>query len=281
MKKIVLAFMLFATATVSAKVIGTVNGYSISEKEANAFLKIATKGKVTYRRLKRKDKKALVERLAIDKLVLKTALKEISKKEQENIIAGFWLRKKAAKYKVKNSELKSAYRKNKKFFKNKKGKIVPFAEVKSMIKTSIAQKKAVNAMMENATIKMNGKVISSPKTRKKSSKKFTGNTAEYIVKSGNTLSGIANRYGMSSKELRKLNGMSSKAVLKIGQKLKVPAKNKKASKSQANIYVVKSGNTLSGIANKYGMSSKELRAMNDMDSKAVLKIGQKLKVPSK
>ena len=224
MKKLMVIFALLATVGVSAKTIATVNGYAISEKEANAFLKVATKGKVTYDRLRKKDRKALVERLAVDKLVLKTAMKEIPKKEQENIIAGFWLRKKAAKYKVSDKEIEDAYKENKKYFKDKKGKTIPFEKVKEVIRNSIAQKKAVASMMDSAKIVMDGKVISSPK--KKSSKKsvVSGKHSIYVVKSGNTLSGIAQKYKISTKELRKMNGMTEKSVLKIGQKLKVPAK---------------------------------------------------------
>ncbi len=219
---LVLCALLMATA-VSAKTIGTVNGYPIDEKEANAFLKIATKGKVTYNRLRSKDKKALVERLAIDKLVLRTAMKEISKKEQESIIAGFWLRKKASKYKISDKEVKQAYTENKKFFKDKKGKTIPFSKVKEMIRNSIAQKKAVAKMIKKAKITMGGKVISMPKT-KSSNKKVSGKYSLYTVKSGNTLSGIASKYKISTKELRKMNGMDAEAIIKIGQKLKVPAK---------------------------------------------------------
>jgi len=223
MKKVMVVFALLASMGLSAKTIATVNGYAIDEKEANAFLKVATKGKVTYNRLKKKDKIALIERLAVDKLVLKTAMKEISKKEQESIIAGFWLRKKAAKYKVSDKEVKEAYQKNKQYFKDKKGKIIPFEKVKEMIKNSIAQKKAVAEMMDRATIKMGNKVISSPKTKKKSSV-ASGKHSIYVVKSGNTLSGIASKYHISVSALRKMNNMSEKDVLKIGQKLKVPAK---------------------------------------------------------
>ena len=239
MKKIMIALMLLSTIGISAKTIATVNGYAIDEKEANAFLKVATKGKVTYKRLKRKDKKSLVERLAVDKLVLKTAMKEISKKEQENIIAGYWLRQKASKYKVSNKEVKKAYKKNKRYFKDKKGKIIPYSKVKAMIKNSIAQKKAVAKMLDKATIIMDGKVISSPKKKSKKSatkskKKDTakktrkssavsGRYSNYVVKSGNTLSGIATKYGITTKALLKMNGMT-KSVLKVGQKLKVPAK---------------------------------------------------------
>jgi len=226
MKKLMVIFALLATVGLSAKTIATVNGYSIDEKEANAFLKVATKGKVTYKRLRKKDKISLIERLAVDKLVLKTALKEIKKKEQENIIAGFWLRKKAAKYKVKDQEVKDAYKKNKKYFKDKKGKNIPFEKVKEMIKNSIAQKKAVAKMMDKAKIVMDGKVISKPKKAKKKKKTVStnGEHSLYEVKSGNTLSGIANKYSISTKALRKMNGMTDKSVLKIGQKLKVPAK---------------------------------------------------------
>ncbi len=229
MRKIVIALALLMGMGLSAKTIATVNGYPIYEKEANAFLKIATKGKVKYHMLKKKDKKALVERLAVDKLVLKTAMKEISKKEQENIIAGFWLRKKASKYKVSDKEVRDAYNENKKYFKDKKGKTIPFKEVKEMIRNSIAQKKAVQKMMDRAKIVMDGKVISKPKTTKSKSKKtatksISGKYALYTVQSGNTLSGIASKYGISVKELRKMNNMDEKSVLKIGQKLKVPTK---------------------------------------------------------
>ncbi len=223
MKRFLVLCVLVMVTGVSAKTIGAVNGYPIDEKEANAFLKIATKGKVTYKRLRKKDKKALIERLAVDKLVLKTAMKKISKKEQESIIAGFWLRKKASKYKISNKEVKQAYSENKKFFKDKKGKIIPFSKVKEMIRNSIAQKKAVAKMMKKAKITMGGKVISRPKT-KSSSKKVSGKYSLYTVKSGNTLSGIASKYKISTKELRKMNGMDAKAIIKIGQKLKVPAK---------------------------------------------------------
>jgi len=223
MRNVMVIFALLAAMGVSAKTIATVNGYPIQEKEANAFLKIATKGKVTYNRLRKKDKIALVERLAVDKLVLKTAFKEIKKKEQENIIAGFWLRKKASKYKVSDKEVKDAYTENRKYFKDKKGKIIPFEKVKEVIRNSIAQKKAVAKMMEKAKIMMDGKRIASVSKSKKS-KSMGGKHGIYVVKSGNTLSGIANKYKISTKALRKMNGMNNKSVIKIGQKLKVPAK---------------------------------------------------------
>ena len=82
--------------------------------------------------------------------------------------------------------------------------------------------------MEKARITMGKQVIKAPKKGKASAKKRQavssgGATKIYTVKSGNTLSGIAHKYHITTAELRALNGMSDKDVLKIGQKLKVPA----------------------------------------------------------
>ena len=222
-----LLFALLVSTSVYAKVIATVNGYPIYEKEANTFLKVATKGKATYKVLTPKDKKALVDRLAVDKLVLKTALKEVSKAEQDRVIAGYWLQKKIAKLKIGSKEIKKAYKENKKFFKDKKGKTLPYSKVKDIIKTSLLQKKVVAKLMKKAKVVMGTKGL---KSRKKSSRKSSKSTKKsnskniYVVESGNTLSGIANKYGITTKELRKMNDMSDSEVIKIGQKLKVPSK---------------------------------------------------------
>ncbi len=235
MKKIVLLFLVFAVTAISAKVIAKVNGYPIYEKDANSFLRIATKGKVKYNMLRKKDKYNLVRRLAIDTMVLKTAIKQTSKQERDSVIAGYWLKKKASNYKISDEEAKTAYEKNKKFFKDKDGKIVPYEKIKDIVKNSIAQRKVVDKMMRKARLVVGGKTIpalanagkSSSKAKKSSTSDNKKTDAEnkkgiYVVKSGNTLSGIANKYHISTKKLRQMNHMDKKSMIKIGQKLKVP-----------------------------------------------------------
>jgi len=154
MKKLFTALaviMALTTATVTAKVIGTVNGYAITEKEANQLLKVLTKGKVKYSMLKPKDKREIVKRLAVDKLVVKTAYKSLSKKERDFIIANAWMAKKIRGVKVSNAEALKAYNANKQLFK-RKGKIVPFSRVKNLIKMQLKQKKVVDRMMKRAKI---------------------------------------------------------------------------------------------------------------------------------
>ena len=68
--------------------------------------------------------------------------------------------------------------------------------------------------------------VATTSTAKKSAKRsyasYTGATKEYVVKNGDTLGSIAYGNGITIRQLKELNGISSD-TLKIGQKLKIPA----------------------------------------------------------
>ncbi len=97
----------------------------------------------------------------------------------------------------------------------------------------------------------------------------------YTVKSGDTLYSIANKYGLTVDELKKLNNLTSN-LLSIGQKLKVT--NNSSSNNSDNIYIVKSGDTLYKIARMYNTTVTNLVELNNL-STSNLSIGQKLIVP--
>lgn len=97
----------------------------------------------------------------------------------------------------------------------------------------------------------------------------------YIVKSGDTLYGIAGKYGITVDDLKKMNNLSNN-MLKIGQKLVIS----KEKLNNEEVYVVKSGDTLWSIAKKNGISVDELKTVNNLNSNS-LSIGQKLKIPNK
>jgi len=227
---LVSAMLVLGGSVASAKVIGRVNGYPITERAANAFLKVVTKGKLKYHQLRPKDKKDVVKRLAADALLIGLSKKELSTMERNQVIVNYWLSKKVGKITVSDAEVKKAYESNKKMFKGPKGKVLPFDQVKAVVAVSLKQKKYVERLMKNARITMGKKVIkASKKSRNSSSKKpvshaSNGKTQTYVVKSGNTLSGIAHKYHITMNQLRTMNSMSKKDVLKVGQKLKVPGK---------------------------------------------------------
>ena len=97
----------------------------------------------------------------------------------------------------------------------------------------------------------------------------------YTVSGGDTLYAIANKYGVSVDELKLANNLSSN-TLSIGQVLIIPSIEEPET-SNENIYIVKSGDTLYAIANQYGMTVDELKALNNLTSNT-LSIGQKLVV---
>lgn len=106
-----------------------------------------------------------------------------------------------------------------------------------------------------------------------------GNNDTYIVKSGDSLYSIAQKYNTTINELMRLNNLSS-SVLSVGQQLKVPLSSGSNESNQSyEIYTVKSGDTLWNIAKKYNISLSELLSFNNLSSNTMLRIGQQIKIP--
>ena len=105
----------------------------------------------------------------------------------------------------------------------------------------------------------------------------SGGYVIYTVKSGDNLWDIAKKFdGVSVEQIRMLNNLDKNATLKIGQKLKI-----KASSTSSNgkvIHTVKSGDNLWDISKKYGVSVEQIKKLNGLTDKSVLKIGQKLTI---
>ena len=116
----------------------------------------------------------------------------------------------------------------------------------------------------------------------------------YKVEKGDTLYSISRKYQITVAELRTANNLSENDVIKVGQKLIIPdadigtaaalsstktaGSSAPASTAKTVEYVVAKGDTLYGIARKNGMTVADLMAINNLDSSAVIKVGQKLKV---
>lgn len=108
------------------------------------------------------------------------------------------------------------------------------------------------------------------------------------VRRGETLRLIARRYGVSQRQLQVWNRLGKSTKLRSGQRLRVSAPDlavRSTSKAQARAakghsHVVRPGETLSGLARRYGVSVQALREANGLPEDATLKRGARLKIPA-
>lgn len=96
----------------------------------------------------------------------------------------------------------------------------------------------------------------------------------YTVKSGDSLWSISKKFGISVNDLKNANNLSSN-LLSVGQNLIIPGLNEQPSGGE---YVVKKGDSLWKIANKYNTSVDNLKSINNLTTDA-LSIGQIIKLP--
>ena len=96
-------------------------------------------------------------------------------------------------------------------------------------------------------------------------------TSTHIVRSGETLSGIASKYGTTYQTLASLNGLSNPNYIYVGQQLKVSG-----AASTSRVYIVISGDNLSTIAQKLGTTYSSLAQKNGIANPNLIYPGQRL-----
>lgn len=97
----------------------------------------------------------------------------------------------------------------------------------------------------------------------------------YTVKSGDNLSSIADRFNTSVAALVKANGISNPNIIYPGQVLKLSGSSAPAAPST---YTVKSGDTLSAIAEAHGTTWRQLASLNNLIDANMIYPGQKLRL---
>lgn len=109
----------------------------------------------------------------------------------------------------------------------------------------------------------------------------------YIVRSGDTLWSISQKFGTTVNTLKRSNGLRT-SRLKVGQKIYIPnnsnaatkqaVKNAGKVKAQLVHYKVRRGDNLTSISRKFGVSVSQLRQWNSLNSRGTIYAGQRLKV---
>jgi LysM repeat protein len=115
----------------------------------------------------------------------------------------------------------------------------------------------------------------------------TSTSAFHRVRRGETISEIADEYGVTQRELRTWNKLDNRGRIRAGQRLRVvspdaptqPPPRVVPDSSAMRTHVVQRGETLLGLAKRYGVSVQALREANGMTERTTLKAGVALKIP--
>ncbi len=98
-------------------------------------------------------------------------------------------------------------------------------------------------------------------------------TVTHVVRRGDTLSGLASRYGVSVANIRAWNNLRSNNI-RVNQRLTIHPRN-----SAPITHRVVRGDTLIGLAQQYGVSVSQIRSLNNLRSNTI-RVGQNLKISS-
>jgi LysM repeat protein len=96
----------------------------------------------------------------------------------------------------------------------------------------------------------------------------------HVVQPGESLSGIARIYGVSASALANANGLPNPNYIYVGQRLNIPAGD------DTTIHIVAAGDTLFGIALRYGVTPAQVAAANGLYDPGRIYIGQRLRIPA-
>ena len=104
----------------------------------------------------------------------------------------------------------------------------------------------------------------------------SNNGVTYTVQSGDTLSGIAAKFGTTYQKIAADNGIANPNIIHPGQVLRINGGSSVQTNNTGREYIVKSGDTLSGIAARFGTNYQKIARDNNISNPNIIHPGQKL-----
>ena len=112
----------------------------------------------------------------------------------------------------------------------------------------------------------------------------------YTVQAGDTLLGVAERFGITMEDLQAKNNLADPNNIFVGQKLELPqpgerlqAETPAASGGDAadDVYIVKAGDTLYAISQDLDVTVEDLAELNEITEPSQIFVGRRLLVPER
>jgi LysM repeat protein len=107
-----------------------------------------------------------------------------------------------------------------------------------------------------------------------------GELVQHVVQPGETFSEIAQQYGVDEEELAAANGITNRNQLRSGQTLTIPGLTQaQLREAQTVTHTVAQGETLSEIAQQYGVDAGVIIEANGLANPNDIRVGQELRIP--
>ena len=100
----------------------------------------------------------------------------------------------------------------------------------------------------------------------------------YLVRDGDTLARVAERFGVSARAIRRAN-RHLRPLMRPGQRLRIPIRTTPRAQTCPNTYHVRRGDTIERIAQRCHLAPTLLRAVNGLGPNQRLSPGQRLHIP--
>jgi LysM repeat protein len=111
----------------------------------------------------------------------------------------------------------------------------------------------------------------------------TGSTDDflrYTVQPSDTFFSIAQEFGIDPDDLAQANNISDRNLIQVGQELVIPGVTQRDQLiRQGQTHTVATGETLSQIAARYGVSMETIMDLNGLDNADAIVVGQQLVIP--
>ena len=108
----------------------------------------------------------------------------------------------------------------------------------------------------------------------------SGQEVSHVVQPGETLYGIAQKYGVDANVVAEANNIANRNQLRVGQKITIPGITAhEAAAALGHVHVIQSGESLSTIAQQYGVSAEEIISFNNISNPDAIYVGQELIIP--
>ncbi len=151
---------------------------------------------------------------------------------------------------------------------------------------SIAAITRANALADPSHIRA-GQVLTIPTASSRSAARPTSTPAQapvarHVVRAGETVSGIAARTGTSVRAIIAANRLRADGLIIEGQTLTIPGSGSTAPQARTTApgrtYTVRAGDTVSGVAARFGTSVSAIVSANGLGANAMIRVGQTLRI---